>query len=348
MCSICHMPMARAQAQCRRASRARSSRTCRSARGRTGEIVLAHDGVSCTLCHQISADNLGTPRELHRRIRRSDATAPRGDAAPMFGPFPIDRGPHDDHALGDGLRAHRRRAHARSRSCARRATRCITKALGPDGEVIGRLPEQVPYLEWRHSAFPREQQLPVLPHAGRPRADARSHRCSGRPRQGVARHIVPRRQLLHAADAEPLPRRSWASRRCRRSSTPSTRVDRRASPDATRPSIAIDRGERRRRPAGRRRRRAQPGRAQAADAHIRHGAPGCTLSVRDGAGATIFESGAVRPSGAIAGNDNDADPRGSSRTTPRSASRSRSRSTSPSWPIQRAPSRPGCCGRLAT
>ncbi len=29
----------------------------------------------------------------------------------------------------------------------------ITEALGPDGRVIGSLPEQMNYQEWRHSAF---------------------------------------------------------------------------------------------------------------------------------------------------------------------------------------------------
>ncbi len=38
--------------------------------------------------------------------------------------------------------------------------------------MIGELPEQVPYLEWRHSAFARGAELPVVPHAGGRRADA--------------------------------------------------------------------------------------------------------------------------------------------------------------------------------
>ena len=60
-CSKCHMPMARTEA---------------SAGGREGEVFahlpvgrgarrrddrLAHDGVSCTICHQITGEKLGTP-----------------------------------------------------------------------------------------------------------------------------------------------------------------------------------------------------------------------------------------------------------------------------------------------
>lgn len=32
-----------------------------------------------------------------------------------------------------------------------------TRALGPKGEVLAELPEQVPHLEWQHSAFRQEQ-----------------------------------------------------------------------------------------------------------------------------------------------------------------------------------------------
>ena len=41
---------------------------------------------------------------------------------------------------------------------------------------------------------------------------------------------------------------------------------------------------------------------------IHRAARGCTSSVQDRDGRTIFESGALNPDGSIVGNDNDADP----------------------------------------
>lgn len=77
-CSICHMPMARYQAK---------------ANGRPGEIFahlpfdpdkegdrFAADGVSCSLCHQITRDRLGT-RESFVGGFVVDTKSPRGQRA---------------------------------------------------------------------------------------------------------------------------------------------------------------------------------------------------------------------------------------------------------------------------
>ena len=69
---------------------------------------------------------------------------------------------------------------------------------GPDGRVIGSLPEQMNYQEWRHSAFVAEQrgcQSCHMPRGGGPGAHLiRARRLS---RQPLAPH-VRRRQRLHA------------------------------------------------------------------------------------------------------------------------------------------------------
>ena len=64
----------------------------------------------------------------------------------------------------------------------------LTRALGPDGSVIGRLPEQVPYQEWLHSEFREHAELPGMPHAGHQGEGRRSRGCSAIPREGVSRH----------------------------------------------------------------------------------------------------------------------------------------------------------------
>ena len=93
-CSICHMPMARYQAK---------------ANGRPGEIFahlpfdpdkegdrFAADGVSCSLCHQITRDRLGT-RESFVGGFVVDTKSPRGQRA-EYGPYADRCGPRAGHA----------------------------------------------------------------------------------------------------------------------------------------------------------------------------------------------------------------------------------------------------------
>ena len=81
-----------------------------------------------------------------------------------------------------------------------------TKALGPEGEVVGELPEQVPFLEWQHSDYREERNcqschMPVVEDSSAIASvlGAASARCLA-PR-------FSRRQFLHAAHVESLPRR---------------------------------------------------------------------------------------------------------------------------------------------
>ena len=83
-CAACHMPM--------------SQRIARAAGG-TGEVFaqlpiggrdgselhrLAADGISCTVCHQMAPDRLGTRGELQRQLRRE--ADPAGGHAPHLRP----------------------------------------------------------------------------------------------------------------------------------------------------------------------------------------------------------------------------------------------------------------------
>src|SRR5688572_9043372 len=94
-CATCHMPMSRTEARIN---------------GRQGGVFnhlpvadkddrsdrLAHDGVACSICHQITDQNLGTPMSFSGGyvVSPSTATAASGarQARPMFGPFKIERG----------------------------------------------------------------------------------------------------------------------------------------------------------------------------------------------------------------------------------------------------------------
>ena len=85
-CSTCHMPMARFDAV---------------TRGEQGQVFAnispaapahrkAFDGVSCTVCHQITAANLGTHASFDGgfEIERGTALGRR----PVYGPHPVDEG----------------------------------------------------------------------------------------------------------------------------------------------------------------------------------------------------------------------------------------------------------------
>jgi hypothetical protein len=143
-CAACHMPMARAQAE---------------ANGRIGQVFahlpagtraaaedrLAHDGVSCTMCHQITDKKLGTPESFTGGFVVDAARS--GGAPSIFGPFKVDNGRTAIMRSSSGFEPMEASHIRQSELCATCHT-LYTQALGPRGDVIGRLPEQMPYLEW--------------------------------------------------------------------------------------------------------------------------------------------------------------------------------------------------------
>ena len=85
----------------------------------------ALDGVTCTVCHQIAPDRLGTREQLQRQFRRWPAAA--DGARRAFGPFDARCRPPAHHALGDGLRAGAGAAHPRVGALRDAATRSSPK-----------------------------------------------------------------------------------------------------------------------------------------------------------------------------------------------------------------------------
>ena len=171
-----------------------------------------------------------SPTRISERLRASRAaTSSRRPARPaprpMFGPFQIERGVDDDHAVGDRLSA--------DRGAARPAVRAVRdmpharhQGARSKGEVIGELPEQMPFHEWKHSAFAGEQRSCQSCHM--PVVEEETPICVGsrRAAQGLCAPHVCRRQFLHAAHAEPISGRSgsdgtasmrWTQRFARRS-----------------------------------------------------------------------------------------------------------------------------------
>lgn len=140
----------------------------------------AMDGVSCTLCHQITAGNLGTEDSFTGQYI-IDTTTFSPDRV-LFGPYvrprlnPMQRNagflPTDHTSDGAQL--------ADSAHCGSCHT-LYTPALDADGGYLKEFPEQTTYLEWEHSGFNKTCQDCHLPDA------EGSVAISNRPRRLAAR-----------------------------------------------------------------------------------------------------------------------------------------------------------------
>ena len=207
---VCHLPHAgRAEDRAaRRAGRRRSSRIWRISRAgaRTDLDDVAVDGVSCTVCHQIAADRLGTRDSFNGNFV---VAPPRADGRRRaFGPSAVDAGRRRLMHSVTGFEQEQAPHIRESELCATCHT-LITEALGPDGKVIGSLPEQMNYQEWRHSSFFQERRSCQSCHMPWRRARCAIASVLGDYREtSVAAHIRGR-QRVHAPPDESLPLRAW-------------------------------------------------------------------------------------------------------------------------------------------
>ncbi len=297
-CSVCHMPMFRTQA----VANERSGEILRYLEGgfTPQEQQLGADGVSCTVCHQISAENLGEHTSFDGGYLIEPSLPEQGK---VYGPYEIAPGlqrvMHSASALlpAEGLHIQR------SELCATCHT-LFTPATDGEGQVIGDFPEQVPYLEWKHSAYEGTQScqdchmpevdvpVPIASVLGEPRDNVSRHVFRGgnafmlqilnkyRDELGVT---TPVAELEQSAQATLVHLQSSAARI---EVTGLQVSDSEALIDISVTNLA-----------GHKLPTAYPSRR--AWLHV---------TVRDESGLTVFESGALGPDGSIAGNDNDADP----------------------------------------
>lgn len=295
-CSICHMPMARTMA--RAAGRQGEVFRLAPGAGDSEDHRLAADGVSCTLCHQISPERLGTRESFVGGF----TIAPRENGERrMFGPFDVTSGRAALMRSATGVRPAEGEHIRRSEVCATCHT-LITEAFGPSGEVIGSLPEQMPYLEWRHSSLAEERscQSCHMPDA----ASAPVASVVSEVRERLARHTFLggnafmlrmlnrfRAELGVIAPSQELDAAAHATLRQLGEDTASVAIAR-ASLVGGRleADVVVSNRTGHKLPTGYPSRRAW--------LHV---------VVRDAKGRILFESGATRSSGAIAGNDNDDD-----------------------------------------
>jgi hypothetical protein len=300
-CAACHMPMTRQIAH---------------AGGGLGEVFahlpiagddgdelarLAADGVSCTVCHQIADERLGTRESFNGNFAMRPAR-PDG-VREIFGRFTADAGRRTIMRSATGFEQSEAPHVKQSELCATCHT-LITDAFGPGGQVIGSLPEQMNFQEWQHSAFYREQQTCQSCHMPRTDGPIRVSSVLGEPRDGLSRHafvggnafmlrMLNRYRAELGVDAPPTELEAMARA-----------TERQLQQDTATVTIGAI---------------SLAGSQLAFDVDVRNltghkfptGYPArrtwLHVTVRDGRGGTVFESGAVTEAGLIRGNDQDAD-----------------------------------------
>ena len=299
-CSVCHMPMANTQARAEGRKPAVFAHLPIGA-VKTSAASLAADGVSCTICHQIRSEQLGTTASFTGGYVID--TTSRGESRRMFGPFQVDAGRTAIMRSATGVVPAEGLHIRQSEMCATCHT-LYTRARGARGEVVGQLPEQVPYLEWRHSAF-RDERSCQSCHMPAVETPAPMASVLGEPRAGVARHAFRggnafMLRMLNRYRTElgvqALPQELDAAVRITGQhllhDTARVRVEAAArTSGALTVDVSIENLAGHKLPTGYPSRRAW-----------------LHLVVRSGDRQVLFESGGIAASGAINGNDNDADP----------------------------------------
>ncbi|MDE0001903.1 MAG: hypothetical protein OXQ29_04335 [Rhodospirillaceae bacterium] len=295
-CSTCHMPMARALA----AARGEPGRVFAHLDGEFGqESVLALDGVSCTVCHRMDSANFGEESSFDGGFLIA-AGMSAGTAPPVYGPFDVDDGRRRVMSSASGFTPETGVHIQQSELCAT----CHTLFTRPAGAAPGeRFPEQVSYLEWRHSGYAGERSCQDchMPEA----AAAPISSVLGEPRDGLSRHAFRggnafmlrlldryRDDLGITAPAAELQGSATVTEAHLRNDTARLQMTLAADGNG---DLVVDVEVHNL--AGHKLPTAYPSRR--AWLH---------LAVRDADGRVLFESGALRANGAIAGNDNDADP----------------------------------------
>ncbi len=152
-CSVCHMPVTRYQAK---------------VEGKKGEVFaflpfdarrknssFAEDGVTCSVCHQISSQKLGTRASFSGEFVVE--TPSDENARPEYGPFTITPAHKAIMRSSTGGYQPTFAKHIRDAALCGSCHQLYTTARGEGGKEIGTLPEQMPYLEWLHSDYPEKE-----------------------------------------------------------------------------------------------------------------------------------------------------------------------------------------------
>ena len=181
-CSTCHMPMSRIGSE---KGTGEVFDHLPIAKAETATDFLAADGVSCTVCHQIGEQKLGQDDSFTGGFV-IDRTTAMGDRH-IYGPYKVDQG-RTALMQSAGLYKPMEAAHIQSSELCATCHTLITHALGDDGEVLADFPEQVPYLEWRHSGYPGSKSCQSC-HMPEVEGEVAISCVLGEPRANVSQHV---------------------------------------------------------------------------------------------------------------------------------------------------------------
>jgi hypothetical protein len=184
-CSVCHMPITRYEAKLN---------------GREGQIFAhlpfekdkkhgkeAADGVDCSVCHQISAQKLGTRDSFNGGFVVENPQISK--IRPEYGPFKIDLGQvRIMQTSTAGFQPTESTDHIRKSELCATCHTLYTTAFGPGGKELGSLPEQVPYQEWLNSDYKTKQTCQDCHMPAEPE-QVPITRVFGVPRDGMKRHL---------------------------------------------------------------------------------------------------------------------------------------------------------------
>jgi mono/diheme cytochrome c family protein len=262
----------------------------------------AQDGVTCSVCHQIEREGLGTDATFNGNVVVSKAV--REDERPEYGPYDPDHGHqtvmHSSTAGYLPLHGDHMRDAALCASC----HTLYTDPMTTGGVKLPRFPEQMPFKEWQHSDYGTKQtcQQCHMPAVNGPTPVTALY---GPMRDGARRHVFVGSNFVmegmlqdHREDLKTvaLPEEMDAAMertkeflQTQAAQVTIERVDRmdgKLSIDVLAVNLS-----------GHKLPTAYPSRR--AWLHV---------TVRDSNGKVVFESGALNPDGSIVGNDNDQDP----------------------------------------